>query len=172
MLEAGRALAALPTRPRRTIRVVLFAAEENSLSGGKQYAKAHSSEVAAHVVALEADFGTGRAVHVKVLGAPDARGRFSAVARMLNPLGVTASDEAASGGVDVWPLRALGVPVVDLDQEPTRYFDTHHSANDTFVRIDAAALSQATAAFATMTWALAEMSGDLGRVPEAERDLR
>ena len=172
VLEAGRALAALPTKPRRSIRVVLFAAEENSLAGGKQYAKVHASEVAGHVAALEADFGTGRVVHVKVLGAPDARSRFSTIAHMLAPLGVTAPDDAASGGVDVWPLRALGVPVVDLDQEPVHYFDTHHSANDTFARIDGATLSQATAVFATAAWALAEMNGDLGRVPEAERDWR
>jgi Zn-dependent M28 family amino/carboxypeptidase len=170
VLEAGRALAALPTRPRRTVRVVLFAAEENSLAGGKQYAKVHAAELGAHVAGLEADFGTGKVVHVKLKGAPEARSRFAPVAQMLGPLGVTAPDEVAWGGADLSPLHALGVPVVDLAQEPVRYFDAHHSANDTFARIDPATLSQATAAFATATWGLAEMSGDLGRIPEADRD--
>jgi carboxypeptidase Q len=170
VLEAGRALAALPTKPRRTIRVVLFAAEENSLSGGKEYAKAHASEAASHVAALEADFGTGRVVHVQVLGGPEAHDRLAALAPMLEPLSVTAKSDDAFGGADVSPLRKLGVPLVDLVQEPAHYFDTHHTANDTLARIDSGALSQAAAAFATTAWALAETGGDLGRIPEAERE--
>ena len=170
VLEAGRALAALPTKPRRTVRVVLFAAEENSLSGGKEYAKAHASEAPSHLAAIEADFGTGRVVHVQVLGGPEAHDRLAAIAPMLEPLSVTATSEKAFGGADISPLRGLGVPLVDLGQDPARYFDTHHTANDTFARIDSGALSQAAAAFATTAWALAEGSGDLGRIPEAERE--
>ncbi len=170
VLEAGRALAALPQKPRRTVRVVLFAAEENSLSGGKEYAKAHANEAASHIAALEADFGTGKVVHAQLIAGPEARPRFAPIAAMLAPLGVNAPEEKAFGGADVSPLRALGVPLVDLEQDPARYFDTHHTANDTFARIDSGALSQAAASFATAAWGLAEMDGDLGRVPEAERE--
>jgi carboxypeptidase Q len=170
VLEAGRALAALPTKPRRTVRVVLFAAEENSLSGGKEYAKVHAGEAASHVAAIEADFGTGRVVKIQLLSSPDARDRFHTIGPMLAPLEVASSDEKAFGGADVSPLRALGVPLVDLSQDPARYFDTHHTANDTFARIDSAALSQAAAAFATTAWAIAEMNGDLGRIPDADRE--
>lgn len=81
-----------------------------------------------------------------------------------------ASDEKAFGGADVTPLRGLGVPLLELTQDPARYFDAHHTANDVFARIDSAALSQGAAAFATAAWAIAEMTGDLGRVPEADRD--
>jgi hypothetical protein len=170
VLEAARALAALPTKPRRTVRVVLFAAEENSLSGGKEYARAHAADAASHVAAMEADFGTGRVALWQVLGGHDARERFLPLAPMLEALGVKASEHNAEGGADVSPLRGLGVPLVDLEQEPARYFDTHHTANDTFARIDGAALSQAAATFATTAWGIAEMEGDLGRIPETERE--
>jgi carboxypeptidase Q len=170
VLEAGRALAALPTKPRRTIRVVLFAAEENSLAGGKAYAKAHASEASAIVAAVEADSGTGRVVRTTFAGGPEAHARFAAVAALLKPLNVAAVAGSAHGGADIGPLRALGVPVVDLSQDPERYFDTHHTANDTFARIDAPALSQAAASFATTGWAIADMKDDLGRIPEADRD--
>ena len=59
-IEAARQIAALPRHPRRTIRVVLFANEENGLAGGKAYAAAHADELARHVAALEADLGGGR----------------------------------------------------------------------------------------------------------------
>jgi hypothetical protein len=61
------------------------------------------------------------------------------------------------------------VPLLELEQEPARYFDTHHTANDVFARIDAEALEQTAAAFATVALATANMSGDFGRIPEAER---
>jgi hypothetical protein len=165
VLEAGKALAALPTKPRRTVRVVLFAAEENSLSGGTAYAKAHEAEKASHVAAIEADLGTNKVVHLGFFGSKEGRGRLFTLAPLLEPLGVTTTEEEGHGGADIGPLGALGVPLVDLEQDPGRYFDTHHTANDTFERVDADALSQAAAAFATTAWGLAEMKEDLGRVP-------
>jgi carboxypeptidase Q len=165
VLEAGRALAALGQKPRRTVRVVLFAAEENSLSGGKEYARAHATEAQAHVATMEADSGTGRVQAVHVVGAA----RLPTAPPSLHALGVQMIDGPGHGGADVTPLHALGVPMVDLHQDPARYFDFHHTANDTFARIDATALTQSAAAFATMAWTIANMDGDLGRVADRDR---
>src|SRR5262249_25091624 len=57
VIEAGRQIAKAPKKPRRTVRVVLFANEENGLAGARAYAKEHAGELSKHVVALEADFG-------------------------------------------------------------------------------------------------------------------
>jgi carboxypeptidase Q len=168
-LETARLFAALPQKPRRTLRVVLFANEEHGLEGAKEYARVHAAEVAAHVVATEADFGADAVYAVAWLGDPAQRDRFGALARLLAPLGVERGDGSAHAGADVTPLLELGVPVLDLLQDGTRYFDIHHSANDTVDKIDPGVLAQATAAFATAAWAAAEMEGDLGRVPEALR---
>src|SRR5437660_12879742 len=57
VMEAGRLIASLPQRPRRTLRVVLFMNEENGLAGGKGYAATHQDELGRHVALLEADSG-------------------------------------------------------------------------------------------------------------------
>lgn len=168
-LETGRLLAARTPRPRRTVRVVLFANEEHGLQGARGYARAHANEAGAHVAAMEADFGSDAVYAVRWLGDPAAHDRFAEVARLLAPLGVERQDAPGHGGADISPLVELGVPVLDLEQDATRYFDLHHTANDTLDKIDPGVLAQAAAAFATAAWAAAEMDGDFGRVPEAMR---
>jgi Zn-dependent M28 family amino/carboxypeptidase len=148
---------------------VLFANEEHGLNGAREYARAHASEANAHVAATEADLGADAVYAVRWLGDPAARDRFAEVARLLAPLGVERQDEAGHPGADVSPLLQLGVPVLDLRQDATRYFDLHHTANDTLDKIDPGVLAQAAAAYATAVWAAAEMDGDFGRVPEALR---
>ncbi len=60
VMEAARRIGELKTRPRRTIRVVLYANEEFGLSGARAYAEAHAAELPQHVLAGESDFGSGR----------------------------------------------------------------------------------------------------------------
>ena len=168
VLEAARAIGAMPKKPQRTVRVVLFAAEENSLSGGKEYARAHAGEAAGIVVAMEADSGTDRVMSARYGGAADARARFLALGPVLEPLSVTIEESSSYGGADISPLRPLGVPFIDLEQDFTHYFDTHHTANDTFERVDPVAIQQASAAFASAAWTIANMKGDFGRAAPEE----
>ncbi len=171
-LETGRLLAAMPQHPRRTVRVVLFANEEHGLEGGKGYAAAHAAELPAHVVATEADFGADPVYAVQWRGDPAARDRFAALARTLGPLGVERDDSEGGAGADVSPLLERGVPVLELRQDGSRYFDLHHTPNDTVDKIDPPTLARAAAAFATAVFAAAEMDGDFGRVPEDQRKMR
>jgi carboxypeptidase Q len=171
-LETARLVAARPQHPRRTVRVALFANEEHGLEGAKEYARAHAAEIASHVVATEADFGADSVYAVRWRGDPAARERFDELANLLAPLGVARQDGRGECGADVSPLLALGVPVLDLRQDGTRYFDVHHTANDTLDKIDPGVLAQAAAAFATAAWGAAEMDGDFGRVPEDARRPR
>ena len=69
-IESARLVGKLPRRPRRTIRVVLFANEENGLAGGRAYAKAHADELAEHVAAVETDSGAGRVQGLRVERGP------------------------------------------------------------------------------------------------------
>jgi hypothetical protein len=172
VLEAARLLQALPQKARRTVRVVLFANEEHGLEGAREYARVHAAEASAHVVATEADFGADGVYAVRWLGDPSTRERFVDLARLLAPLGIERQDDKGSPGADVSPLQGLGVPILDLRQDVTRYFDLHHSANDTVDKIDPGILAQAAAAYATAAWAAAEMDGDFGRIPEGLRKER
>jgi hypothetical protein len=63
------------------------------------------------------------------------------------------------------------VPILELRQDGTRYFDVHHSPNDTVDKIDPPTLARAAAAFATAVWAAADADGDFGRVPVEKRKV-
>jgi carboxypeptidase Q len=171
-LETARVVAAMPEKPRRTVRVVLFDNEEHGLEGAKGYAKAHAAEASSIIVATEADFGADAVYAVRFRGDPAAHDRFVTLARALAPLGVAREDEPGFGGADVSPLETLGVPVLDLRQDGTRYFDFHHTANDTVDKIDPPTLALAAAAFATAIREAADMEGDFGRIPEDQRKQR
>jgi Zn-dependent M28 family amino/carboxypeptidase len=166
VLEAMRLIGALAERPRRTLRVVLYANEEFGLSGGKAYAAAHADESARLQAGLESDLGSGRVFRLRTsFTAADAP--FAAeLARALAPLGV-AFDAVirATGGADIGPLATAGVPMVDLAHDVTTYFDFHHTANDTADKLVPADMAQATAAFATAAWMLAEHPNLLQRSP-------
>jgi carboxypeptidase Q len=168
-LETARLVASRPQKPRRTVRVVLFANEEHGLQGAKEYARAHAAEASKHVVAMEADFGADSVYAVRWRGDPATKARFDGLARALAPMGVERQDDAGNAGADVSPLLELGVPILDLRQDGSRYFDIHHTSNDTLDKIDAPTLGRAAAAFATAAWQAADMEGDFGRVPEGDR---
>jgi Zn-dependent M28 family amino/carboxypeptidase len=173
VLEAARLVLEAPARPRRTVRVVLFASEEyGNIPGARAYAKAHEAEAAKHIVAMEADLGGDRAYAMRFLGAPDGRKKALHLAEPLSSLGIEAETQDAFAGADVSPLRKLGVPVILLAQDATHYFDVHHTKNDNFDRADPEALAQVATAHAIVAWGAAEMESDLGRVPEEKRESR
>ena len=69
---------------------------------------------------------------------------------LLEPLGAAIDPAPAEGGVDLIPLKRAGVPVVDLLQDETRYFDVHHTANDVLSMVVVEELNLAVAGFAVM----------------------
>jgi carboxypeptidase Q len=171
VLEAARQIARAGEHPRRTVRVVFFANEENGLAGAKAYAKAHEGELGKHVLALEADFGTGRAYETRFLGGGgEPHARYLLVAASVKPLGIEVSDGEAEGGADLTPLQALGVPIMDLRQDGSLYFDFHHTANDTVEHLVKANLDQVAAAFAAAAYTAAALPGDFGRVAIEKRE--
>jgi len=164
VLETGRRLLALKERPRRTVRVVLFANEEFGLSGGRAYAEAHRAEIARHVLATESDLGSGRILRFSSRVRAEALPWMQRAAELLQPLGIEPQGNAAHGGADLIPLAAAGVPLADLDPDATRYFDLHHSANDTLDKVDARGLDQAVAAYLVLAMLAAETPVPLGPV--------
>jgi Zn-dependent M28 family amino/carboxypeptidase len=156
----GRLIAALPQHPRRTVRVVLFGAEELDYSGAA-YAKAHTAEAGKIMVAGETDFGARRIYAVELpLGAAETPfGR--ALADTLPAQGALLSREPARhGGSDIEGLRLAGVPVVSLSQNGLDYFDIHHTADDTFDKVDPAELAQNVAIWAATAYLAAETDVD------------
>jgi hypothetical protein len=159
-------------KPRRTIRVVLFANEEFGLSGATEYAKQIGDEVARHQAAIEADLGSGQIWKFSSRVRPEALGTVRAIARVLQPIGIELGDNETSGGADLRPLRPLGVPVFTLQHDATKYFEVHHTANDTLERVDRAELDQSVAAYAATAWLLAQSPVAFGPVEAAPAPTR
>jgi Zn-dependent M28 family amino/carboxypeptidase len=164
-IETGRRLLALPERPRRTVRIVLFANEEFGLSGAKAYAEAHREELARHALTAEADFGSGKVYRLTTAVAASALPAIGDIARLLLPLGVALGDNADAGGADISPLRKELVPAFSLAHDATTYFDFHHTANDTLDKVDRAGLDQSVAAYLTVVYAAAESEIAFGPGP-------
>lgn len=156
-IEAARLIAQSPRRPRRTIRVVLFANEESGGAGGRTYAERHAAELPKHAAAFEADSGTGTPLGFSWNAAGSLEPALAAVAELLRPLGAEGLRKGGYGGVDVAPMAPAGVPLFGLRQETGSYFDVHHSADDTFDKIEPASLDRAAAAMAAMAYAVADL---------------
>jgi Zn-dependent M28 family amino/carboxypeptidase len=160
VIGAGKAILDFDRKPERTIRIVLFGAEEVGLLGAFAYARQHAAELERHVVATESDFGAGRIYRFDTRFGEAALPVGDAMARVLEPLGIARGGNEASGGPDIIPLRAAGVPVVTLAQNGWDYFDLHHTADDTLDKIDPADLAQNVAAYAGFTWMAANIATD------------
>jgi Zn-dependent M28 family amino/carboxypeptidase len=91
------------------------------------------------------------------------------LATLLEALGIEHDRlKPANGGADVGQMRKIGLPVIDLNQDASRYFDWHHTANDTLDKVDPADLRQNVAAWVTLVWAVTRTGTEFGPVPAFE----
>lgn len=158
------AAAALQVRkggqPRRTIRLLFAGAEEVGGDGARAYFTAHGAE--RHALVMESDFGADRVWRVDFKLPDGHEALASRIADAVAPLGIGASKQEAGGGADIAPLVKAGVPVIDLQQDGTRYFDLHHTADDTLDKVDPEQLRQNVAAWATVLYEVANAQETLG----------
>ncbi|WP_166419574.1 M20/M25/M40 family metallo-hydrolase [Pseudoalteromonas sp. Z1A8] len=137
-------------RPKRSIRVVLFAAEELGLWGAKAYFAQHKNELNNIVAAAESDFGADVVYAFESNVSAESLPVVRAIAKELAPLNVEyIGKNQANGGPDLIPLKNVtSAPIFELAQDGTDYFDYHHTADDTLDKVTPAKLRQNTAAYA------------------------
>ena len=146
MMEAARILKAIGVKPRRTIRVALWAAEEQGLLGSKAYVAEHfgtyenpKPEFAKFNGYFNVDSGTGRIRGGSVFGPRGAgevlRDAFAAF-EDLGVIGVSLTKSRRSGGTDSTSFNEAGLPGIGLGQDPIQYGSyTWHTNLDTYERI-------------------------------------
>jgi hypothetical protein len=172
MTAAARLIGQAPIRPRRTIRVVLFANEEFGLSGARAYVRDHAGEAAQHVLGMESDLGAFAPYGFKSRVTPPYRTAIAQMHSVIAPLGVEYRGNDASGDADVGQLVGMGVPVCDLETDASSYFDLHHTPNDTFDKVDPALVRLNVACYAALAYLAADLPGGLGRVLSGPRPGR
>lgn len=160
-VAAAKLIAELPTRPKRTIRVVMFGAEEVGLLGAFAYAKKHAENLSNHVLATESDFGARTIWRLVSNVNSEANSTIDAIGKILAPLGIVrGGSDVPGGGPDIIPMARAGVPTVRLEQNGMDYFDYHHTPDDTLDKIIPEELKQNVAAYVVTTYLAADADVD------------
>lgn len=151
-MEVLRIFRQLGLRPRRTVRVVLFANEENGVRGGRGYAEyAIKHPVEKHIVAIESDKGgfapRGFSVDSTRQMVEYMRGWLPVLEEFdLHKI------KQGGAGTDITPLRPTGALLIGFEPDTQRYFEVHHAATDTFESVNRRELEMGAAALATLVW--------------------
>jgi hypothetical protein len=155
ILDAGR--------PRRTIRVIWFGDEETGGTGSKAYFAAHRQE---HVVFVgESDFGADRVWRFVPAFAEANTPLADRIAASLFPLGIGRGNGEVEAGADLGAWVKAGSAGADLSQDGLRYFDWHHTPDDTLDKVDPEQLRQNVAAWTAMLSVVANAREDILPVP-------
>jgi len=161
MMAAVAFIGQMEERPKRSLRVLLFAGEEIGFYGVNDYMKKHKDALDKHVLGAEADGGGGR-VHTLIPGVGGtALLVVNEMHKLIAPLGIVLSeDNNAKGGSDMSVLGEAGMPALNFSQNLNDYFKYHHTPNDTFDKIIAEDMRYLTAAYSTIFYLAAEMPVD------------
>lgn len=164
-MAAGAAIGELKQAPKRTVRVIAFANEEQGLLGGKAYAEAMKGDMDKHQLGAESDFGAGRIYALYAGVSAQSRPIIERIGSVLEPLGITLQTSGGSAGPDIGPSVPYGMPWAELQQDGSDYFDYHHTANDTLDKVNAKDLDQQVAAYAVLAYLAAETDVDIQPEP-------
>lgn len=154
-LEAVRLLKALALKPKRTIRAVMFMNEENGLRGGIEYARVAKEKSEKHVAAIESDRGGFAPRGFSIEADSLTYRKIAAWKEIFTGLGAERITRGGSGA-DISVLVRDGVPGIGLVPETHRYFDYHHTDNDTIDKVNPRELQLGAAAMAIMAYLISE----------------
>ncbi|HKT84980.1 MAG TPA: M20/M25/M40 family metallo-hydrolase [Novosphingobium sp.] len=153
----------------RTVRVLWSGNEEMGMDGGggRRYAEMHGAEP--HAVAMESDFGADRVWQVRTSFADADKLLVAKIQAALWPMGIVPHPGPTEGGADVEAIiKAQKLAVIDLGQDGTRYFDLHHTPDDTLDKVDPDALQQNVDAWAAVLKVIANEPGEIGKASASE----
>jgi hypothetical protein len=151
-IEVLRLLKAAGYKPRHTIRAVLFTNEENGTRGAAAYSTLAKERNEFHVLAIESD-GGGHQPRGFNLGNPDGDAHLKAARwlKLFEPYGIHYF-QAGRGATDVAPLLAHGATIAGLHTDTQRYFDIHHTTEDSIDKVNRRELELGAAAMAALVY--------------------
>ena len=134
-IEVLRSFKNMGLKNNHTIRVVCFANEENGVKGGNKYAENVMKNKEKHIFAIETDGGGFTPRGIALVMSPEKRKEVQSWKNLFLPYGVYNFD-AQYAGTDIEPLQPMGVPLAELMPDSQRYFEIHHSDEDTFDKVN------------------------------------
>ncbi len=154
-IDVLRLMKELKLKPKRTVRCVLFANEENGLRGARTYAKNIDTTKEKHIAAIESDAG---GFSPRGFGVETDSVRFLKVVSFAPLLESIGADRIRIGGsgADISVLEKFGTVLIGLSPDPQRYFDYHHTDIDTIDKVHPRELQLGAIAVAILTWAIVQ----------------
>ena len=134
-IEVLRTFKKLGIKNNHTIRVVCFANEENGVKGGNQYAENIKKNNEKHLFAIESDGGGYTPRGFGLVMNAEKRAQIQSWKNLFSPYGLHNFD-IQYAGTDIEPMETLSVPLASLIPDSQRYFDIHHSEEDTFDKVN------------------------------------
>jgi len=152
-IEALAMFKKLGIKPKHNIRAVAFMNEENGLAGGTAYGKFAEEKKEKHIAALETDAG---GFTPRGFGVDTTKGLYNLVIKWKSLFAPYFVDkiEKGGGGADLIALEKLGVPCIGFEPDTQRYFDIHHTAADTFDKVNKRELNLGAAAIGALFYML------------------
>ena len=157
-MQAIHLLKQLGIHPKRTVRFIAWMDEEQGSDGAQTYVKEHAAEIANHVGALESDLGAGHPDGITFTGKPELEQWLRPAARVLQPIGAATLEHSEEAGEDISFINSKGVPGFTPTQDSRFYFNYHHTAADTFDKINERELNENAAVMTVVSYALADAS--------------
>ncbi|XP_024905915.1 carboxypeptidase Q isoform X1 [Pteropus alecto] len=160
--EALSLIKDLGLRPKRTLRLVLWTAEEQGGIGAFQYYQLHKANISKYSLVMESDLGTFLPSGLQFTGSEKARAIIKEVMSLLQPINITQVFSAGEGtDINFW-IQA-GVPGASLLDDLYKYFSFHHSNGDTMTVMDPKQMNIAAALWAVVSYVVADMEEMLPR---------
>jgi len=153
----------LKMKPKRTIRVIAYMNEENGLVGGTTYAREEGANISKHFAAIESDLGASHPLGFYFAGKPEAMPFFAPLSKILSEQGAGLSAVRPGVAADIGPLTQKGVPSFAPWFDTRTYFNYHHTAADTFDKVNPRELAENGAVMAVLAYGLANLEQSLPR---------
>ncbi len=152
-LEALSIIKRLGLKPKRTIRGVLFANEENGLKGARAYTDSETT-AGKHIACIETDAG-GFTPRGFTVADPAALAKIQKWSELF---AIAGAGEVSSGhpGADLLYLAKMGIPAIGFRPDSQRYFDYHHSTHDTLDKVHPRELELGAVAIAILSYTISE----------------
>lgn len=150
-IEVLRLFQTLGIKPKRTIRAVMFMDEEIAQRGGKKYAEIAAQDKEKHYLAIESDGGGFLPLGFGFSANYERFKHFQELQKYFEPFGINQFIRGG-GGVDIELLQQFGAVLVSPIVDMQRYFDYHHSPNDTFEQVNIRELQLGSAAIAALIY--------------------
>ncbi|KAF7708631.1 carboxypeptidase Q-like isoform X2 [Silurus meridionalis] len=160
--EALSLIKDLGLRPKRTLRAVLWTAEEAGGVGALQYYNQHKTNISNIDLVMESDMGTFAPVGLQFTGSDKARAIMKEVMKLLAPINVT-SLEKHGEGTDINMWMQAGVPGASLHTADSKYFWFHHTEGDMMTMQNKAEMNLCSAVWAVVSYVVADLDEMLPR---------